>query len=232
METNNNYFITNMVERIVKGESSLFLNQSELKRVISKLNKKQIKYEIFYPYDGAEKTVVYTETKPDVILIEIKSKKELKHSDILGSLFGNNINPNNYGDIIIMNNKYYLPILGKLSKFFLHQFNQIGNVFIEVEEVDFDVVEEYEIEYDQIKILCSSLRLDNIVSSVTNLSRNSVDKLFDDDNILLNYENVKKFKTLELGDIISIRRYGKYKFNQIIGQNKKNKMIVEMLKYK
>ena len=71
-----------------------------------------------------------------------------------------------------------------------------------------------------------------MVSSITNLSRNSADELFKDDNVLLNYEIVKKFKLIEVGDILSIRRFGKYKFNQDLGKNKKGKFIIEILKYK
>ena len=69
-----------------------------------------------------------------------------------------------------------------------------------------------EVEYESNKYLCSSLRIDNVVSSITNLSRSSVDELFKDDNVLLNYEIVKKFRVIEEGDILSIRRFGKYKF--------------------
>ena len=91
---------------------------------------------------------------------------------------------------------------------------------------------DYKVDYESIKLLCSSLRIDNVVSSITNLSRSSVDELFKDDNVLLNYEMVKKFRTIEEGDILSIRRFGKYKFNQELGKNKKGKFIIEILKYK
>ena len=232
METNNNYFITNMVEKIENGESTLFLNQSELQKIKSILNKKKIKYEILYPYVEAEKVIIYQDIKPEITLLEIKCKHVLKHSDILGSLFGYNINPNSYGDIVIIDNKYYLIILNKLLKFFLTQFRIIGKFNIEINEVNLDLISNYKVQYDSLKLLCSSLRIDNVVSSVTDLSRSSVDEMFSAGNILLNYEFVKKFKVLEEGDILSIRKYGKYKLNCIMGKNKKGKIIIEVLKYK
>ena len=232
METNNNYFIVNMAERVLNGDSTLFLNQSELKRVTRILNKNKCKYEIYEPYPGAEKVIVYSEIKPNISLLEIICKKELQHKDILGSLFGYNIIPNNYGDIIIHNNKYYLIVLDKLLKFFLTEFREVGRNNIEIEQRNLDVITNYTVEYESIKYLCSSLRIDNVVSSITNLSRNSADELFKDDNVLLNYEIVKKFKLIEVGDILSIRRFGKYKFNQDLGKNKKGKFIIEILKYK
>lgn len=232
METNNNYFIVNMAERVMNGDSTLFLNQAELKRLTRILNKNKCKYEVYIPYPDAEKVIVYSDIKPDVSLLEIISKKELFHKDILGSLFGYNISPNNYGDIIIYNGKYYLIVLDKLLKFFLTQFREVGRNNVEVEKRDLEVIANYKVEYESNKYLCSSLRIDNVVSSITNLSRSSVDELFKDDNVLLNYEIVKKFRVIEEGDILSIRHFGKYKFNQDLGKNKKNKFIVEILKYK
>lgn len=46
METNNNYFIVNMAERVMNGDSTLFLNQAELKRLTRILNKNKCKYEV------------------------------------------------------------------------------------------------------------------------------------------------------------------------------------------
>lgn len=232
METNNNYFIVNMAERVLNGDYTLFLNQSELKKVICILNKNKCKYEIYSPYPAAEKVIVYSDIIPDVSLLEILCKKELQHKDILGSLFGYNINPNNYGDIIIHNGKYYLIVMNKLLKFFLTQFREVGRNLIDIEQRDMMDIVDYKVDYESIKFLCSSLRIDNVVSSITNLSRSSVDELFKDDNVLLNYEMVKKFRTIEEGDILSIRRFGKYKFNQELGRNKKGKFIIEILKYK
>ena len=232
METNNNYFIVNMAERVLNGDYTLFLNQSELKKVICILNKNKCKYEIYSPYPDAEKVIVYSDIIPDVSLLEILCKKELQHKDILGSLFGYNISPNNYGNIIIHNGKYYLIVMNKLLKFFLTQFREVGRNIIEIEQRDMMDIVDYKVDYESIKLLCSSLRIDNVVSSITNLSRSSVDELFKDDNVLLNYEMVKKFRTIEEGDVLSIRRFGKYKFNQELGKNKKGKFIIEILKYK
>jgi len=232
MEISNDYFIVNMAERVMKGQPTLFLNQAELKKVINCLNKTKIEYKIFFPYDGAEKVIVYKDVKPGVTLLEIKSKNVLKHSDILGSLFGNNISSNNYGDIIIKDNKYYIVVINQLLRFFLTQFTQIGKFNIEVKEIQFDIIKDYQIKYDELRILCSSLRIDNIVSSLINLSRRLVDELFSKEDVLLNYESTKKFKNLEEGDILSIRKYGKYKIKQILEKNKKGKIVIEVLKYK
>lgn len=215
----------------MNGESTLFLNQTEAKYVTRILNHKKINYQKYYPYPESEKVIIYQDEKPTIKLLEIKSKKELKHSDILGSLFGENITYNNY-EIIIKGGHYYIIVLNKLLPFFLTQFRKVGKYNIELEEVDLKLIDDYKIEYLEVRILCSSLRLDNVISSITKLSRKAVNEFILDNNVLVNYENVKRFKNLEIGDILSIRRYGKYKFKQILGTNKKGKIIIELLKYK
>lgn len=232
MVVNNNYFIINMVEQVINGNSTLFLNKTELKYITSILNKKHIKYNIFYPYSDAEKVIVYQNVIPKISVLEIKSKSTLHHKDILGSMFANNINPNNYGDIIITNGKYYLIVMDKLLKYFLTQINKIGKNHVTVEQVDNDLIKDYHFEYDKKQYLVSSLRLDNIVAEITNLSRSSSNELINNGDVLLNYENTKKIKIITEGDIISIRRYGKYKFGHVITKNKKGKLIIEILKYK
>lgn len=231
MEKNNNYFINNMVERVCSGDNTLFLNQAELKKITQILNKKKINYKIYAPYSETEKVIIYSQDEPSVSILEIISKKELNHSEILGSLFGANITPNNYGDIVIVDNKYYLIVLNKLLKFFLTQFNKIGKNNIDVKEASFCDISGYQVKFEELRVLCSSLRVDNVVSSITKLSRNSSDELFTNDFVLLNYEKVKRNKQIEEGDILSIRKYGKYKFNKVVGLNKKGKIIIEILKY-
>jgi RNA-binding protein YlmH len=227
-----NFFIDNMVERVAKGEETLFLNTSELNIVCSILNKNKISYSIYYPYKMAEKVIIYSEKIPDIMLLEIISKHSLKHQDILGSLFANKISPNQYGDILIINNHYYLIILSTLAKYFLTSFNRIGKYDIEIIQCDLNIIADFEYQYETLNFLTSSLRIDNIVSAITGLSRSKVDELFKDKDILLRYELCKCSKAISEGDIISIRKYGKYKLNSIISRNAKGKLKIEILKYK
>ena len=94
-----------------------------------------------------------------------------------------------------------------------------------------NAIEDYSITYEVKKYLCNSLRFDNIVSVITNLSRNSVNNLFLKNEVLLNYEITRRFKKIEEGDIFSIRGYGKYKLSSVLGKSKKGKIIIEILKY-
>lgn len=228
----NSFFITNMAEKVEKGSHTLFLNPNESRKVIGILNKKNIKYDIFYPYKHSEKIIIYKNRKPNVILLKILIKEEVKHSDILGTLFANQISPNQYGDIIVDKNNYYIMILDLLFPYFQTQFNKIGKYDIKIEKVDLNLIKNYEYDYETINCFSNSLRIDSVVASITSLSRSSVDEMFLKKDILLWYENVKKIKVLKEGDILSIRKYGKYKINRILEKNRKGKIKIEIYKYK
>lgn len=228
----NKFFILNMVERVENGNATLFLNYSEYINVSGILNKRKIKYFIFYPYKNSEKVILYRNEKPDIKLLKIVTKEELKHSDILGSLFANQISPNQYGDIIVDNNNYYIMILDSMLAYFMTQFTKIGKYYIDIEIKDLKEIENYEYEFETLNYFVTSLRIDNVVSVITAKSRSNVDEMFLKHDILLWYEFVKKVKTLKENDIISIRKYGKYKINKILNKNKKGKIKLEICKYK
>ena len=79
--------------------------------------------------------------------------------------------------------------------------------------------------------MVSSLRIDNIISSITNDSRKSIVERFKNKDIILNYDIVTKNSILlEPDDIFSIRHFGKYKFNSIVKNTKKGGYIISVYK--
>ena len=115
----------------------------------------------------------------------------------------------------------------------------IDNIINNIEKMDLiDILNEAETiyksqddKYDILEYNVSSLRIDNIVSSITKCSRNKVLEYFNNEDVLLNYEVVKNTRELNINDVFSIRRYGKYKYNGIKKYTKKG-FIVEILMYR
>ena len=114
-----NLFIKNNIERIIRGEYSDFLDPYEYKKVVAALNKNNIKYNTFIPFEDAEKKIIYTLEFPKVSLLEIKTNSSLKHNEILGALFSHNISICKYGDIIV-SDKYYIIVLDSIKKYLLY----------------------------------------------------------------------------------------------------------------
>ena len=88
-------------------------------------------------------------------------------------------------------------------------------------------------EYIKKEIIVSSLRIDNVISTLIGTSRNEVLEKFKNKEIIYNYNEITKpTYQLNVGDTFSIRKHGKYKYNGILKNTKKGGFIVEILMYK
>lgn len=225
------YSLKNQIEKIKRNENSVFLNQLDANYVINTLKKENIKFNIFKPYEDAEKQIIYQD-KLNITLFEIKCLKKITHREILGALFSNNLNEYVYGDIIIDNDKYYITILDKIKKDFLYNFNKIGNNLITLEETNLEKVKDYKPSFKEITLQVSSLRIDNIIAKLIPTSRSISNEMINLKKVVLNYQILKnKNYILKENDIFSIRRVGKFKLNQILSKPKNNKYIIKIDKY-
>lgn len=224
------YKINNAVEKIKTGKNTHFLDGKELKIVTGKLKKNE--YNIYYPYKDSEKVMLYTGKVPKVKLFKIYTVENIRHQDVLGSLFSLNIDSSYFGDIVLFNDYYYVFVSEDLALYIKDNLKMIGNKKVSLEEVDLSVLDNYERKYEEKEMIISSLRIDNIISGIINTSRKvALDKIKNKE-VIVNYDVMNKNSyILKENDIFSIRRYGKYKFVGIVKSTKKNNFIVKYLKY-
>lgn len=224
------YKINNAVEKIKTGKNTQFLDGRELKIVTGKLKKNE--YNVYYPYKDSEKVMLYTGKVPKVKLFKIYTVENIRHQDILGSLFALNIDSSYFGDIVLYNDYYYVFVSEDLALYIKDNLKMIGNKKVSLEEVDLSVLDNYERKYEEKEMIVSSLRIDNVVSGIINTSRKvALDKIKNKE-VVVNYGVMNKNSyILKESDIFSIRRYGKYKFVGIVKSTKKNNFIVRYLKY-
>ena len=224
------YIIEKNINKIYKGESTNFLDPTTLKNVISKL--KGINYNIYYPYKDSDKVIIYTDKLPEIRLLEILSYDKLTHREIMGSLFGLNIDSELFGDIIITNNHYYIMIINSIHDLIINKLNIIGKHPIKLKEVPLEILDNYQRKYEEIELIVSSIRIDNVISTIIGTSREQIKKKFLNDEIILNYEVCHKLNyELKENDTFSIKRYGKYKYSGIIKETKKGNYLIKCLKY-
>jgi len=224
------YFIEKNLTRLRNNQCTFFLNPKELNELKRKLGKEN--YNIYYPYKDSEKVIVYTDTEPIVMLYEIKSKIELRHQDILGTIFSLNISEELFGDILIINGRYFIYIFPLINSYFVANFLMVKNSKIELEQIDYKYLEDYERNYQRIKLIVSSLRIDTIVAKICQISRGKINEMIKKKEIMLNYDFLKD-GSYKLGalDTFSIKRVGKFKFHSVIGNTKGKNLILEIDKY-
>lgn len=225
------YKIEKNVTKFKNSSSTYFLDPNEINLVKSKLHRDE--YKVYYPYKDSEKNIIYKNNVPEVLLYEIKSKVELRHQDILGTMYSLNIDSSLFGDILLIDNRYFIYILPIVRNYFESNFLMVKNTKIELEEIDISYLEDYERSYDTLELIVSSLRIDTIVSNICHTSRSNISDMIKKKEIMLNYDYLKNSDyKLKDGDTFSIKRIGKFKFNGILKNTKSDHYIIEILKYK
>lgn len=160
-----------------------------------------------------------------------KSKfKELEHKHYLGTIMSLGIKRELLGDLIVEENCCYGIISEEIFTFLLDNLKEIGKNPVSIEEVEAQEIPE--IRFEEILDSVSSVRLDNVVSVMINNSRSKALELLDAGEVSVNYGVEKeKNRVLKEGDIVTIRKKGKFIFEKILGENKKGKIKILVKKF-
>lgn len=224
------YYVEKNLTRLSHGQHTFFLDPKELNEVTCKLKKNE--YSIYYPYKDSEKNIIYNRDVPKVILYEIVCNVELRHQDILGSIYSLNISDELFGDVLIIDGHYYVYILDIVRNYFETNFLMVKNSRIELREISIDTFKDYERSYEEEIHIVSSNRVDTVISSIIHTGRNNINDKIKKKEIILNYDFLKSISyKLRDGDTFSIKKIGKFKYNGIIKNTKSNNLIISIYKY-
>ena len=223
------YTVEKIVEKVLYSNSTNFVEIKYLNRVKKEL--KNVKYNIYEPFVGATKIILYNKM-PNIKIYEIISSNDLRHQDILGTLYSLNISDEMFGDVVIWNNRYFIIILSSIDNYIKSNLTSIRNSKVDLIERDPYYLKDYKQEYEECIIIVPSIRVDVIVSKIINSSRSNALEKIKIGDIYLNYELLTKpTYMLKENDIFSIRKYGKYKFLGEINRTKKGSLVIKYLKY-
>lgn len=223
------YTVEKIVEKVLYSNSTNFVEIKYLNRVKKEL--KNVKYNIYEPFIGATKVILYNKM-PNIKIYEIVSSNDLRHQDILGTLYSLNISDEMFGDVVIWNNRYFIIILSSIDNYIKSNLTSIKNSKVDLIERDPYYLKDYKQEYEECIIIVPSIRVDVIVSKIINSSRSNALEKIKNGDIYLNYELLTKpTYMLKENDIFSIRKYSKYKFLGEINKTKKGSLVIKYLKY-
>lgn len=176
----------------------------------------------------------YSGEIPDFNLVYFKINgknkfKNLLHKDFLGTIMSLGIKREILGDLIVKDNISYGVIFQENYKI-VENIDRISNVPVKVE-----IAKEEEVpktNFKKIIITVSSLRLDSVISGIKNISRQRGADEIIKGNVMVNYV-ISKEKSLEIkeDDILSIRKFGKFKIGDEISVNKKGKIRINIKEY-
>lgn len=155
--------------------------------------------------------------------------KNLEHKDFLGTIMSLGIKREILGDIIVKDSVAFGVITEEKFEI-IEGIQKVSNIPVKIFKVSKDEVSQSE--FENFLITIPSKRLDSIVGEISKSSRQKASSLIEEGNVLVNY-NVQKSKSFEIknGDVITIKRVGKFIFENTLGENKKGKLKVLLKKF-
>ena len=159
--------------------------------------------------------------------------EEMEHKRFLGGLIKLGVKREKIGDIIVYEGGADIIVLKEITKFLLlhlQELTRFKNSNIEVIDICDTIQKEQE--FEDMKIIVSSLRLDNIVAELARTSRSKANLILSEERVFVNYEGeFKNTKLIKQGDIITIRGIGKFVIDEIAGNTKSGRFIIVIKKY-
>ena len=146
----------------------------------------------------------------------------ITHGAILGSLLGSGIERNRIGDIITDGQRWQVILDRQIANYVTQQVDKIGQVGVRFEPIAFDALVTPQIEWEEKTIITPSLRLDTLLAKVYNFSRQRAKETILAGHVKVNYTEMER-PDFELGDgdIVSVRRYGRFQILQQEGNTRK-----------
>ena len=152
--------------------------------------------------------------------------EKLTHSKILGTIINQlGIDRKLFGDILVDEKRAQIFVNRDFIPLFQDGIRKIGRLPVSLEERPFTDRIISKIDFREREILVSSFRLDALLSSALKLSRNQTSQLIEKKSVQVNYHLVEKSDyQVAVGDLISVRKFGRLKVVKDNGQTKKDKI--------
>ncbi len=246
MQLDDKNLISNLYEKFqlsYKTGKTIYCNDFYTPNIWRKLEKYQVELGIkvinFGLFEEAERRMIAFSKDEDlnfpikVVCIRNKSKFSiLRHKDYLGAIMSLGIKREKIGDIVVNENCCFLPICSEISDYIFNNLETIGNSPCSFEFMDYCEETLPHINYEEKGIIVSSTRIDCMISSLCNISRNSALEMINTGKVLIDYEEVNsKEKKVQLGNVIIIRGYGKFKIAEETGNTQKGRIRILIKKY-
>ena len=226
-----------------------FLNISEISIIQKVLDEEKIKNYVFY--GGKEETersilIFYPEKFSkeiveknyekilEIIRIKLPNSVKYEHREFLSGIMKLGIKREKFGDIIVTDSGADIIVLSEISKILQEDLKTLTR--FKKSEINILSIKELmniKPEFENIKIIVSSMRLDNFVSELARTSRLVSQELIKEGKVFINSINeFKDSKKININDKIVIRGKGKFIFDSIERETKSGKFLINLRKYK
>lgn len=238
-----------LVDKQNKIQVTDFLSPVELRIVKDVLNLIDCKnYRIFGGVEDSDRNaivifpdkleVVFSDDKFDYNSIFsciriINCQENYEHKIYLGGCVKLGVKREKIGDIVVFEDGADIIVSKDVEKFLvtnLQGLHRFKNSKIDV--VNLNQITKKVQKFKEMKIIVSSLRLDNVVAEIVGTSRNKAVELLKQERVFVNYKNeTKATKLIVENDIITVRGKGKYVIDEIEGNTRSGRIVAVVKKF-
>lgn len=177
-------------------------------------------------YAGVFKPIAVLRFTP----VNKKFSDDLTHRDYLGALMNLGIERSVLGDIMIAGQTAYLYCKENMADYIIDNLCMIKHTNMSVARVSESV--EITPEFEEIKGTVASPRLDNVLALAFHSSRSRLSGLTEGKKVFVNSRLMESGSyQMKSGDVVSVRGYGKFIYNETLGITKKGRVSISLKKY-
>ena len=190
--------------------------------------------EIFLrPSEGSAEKEYHGYFPISFVLVSGSGYREFSHRDVLGSLISLGIKREMIGDIYLIDPyNAYVAVIESVADFICRDLEYVSRDKVKTRIADKGEVPEKEQKFEDISLTVSSMRLDAVVASLLCLARDKAKKLIDEGRVSINHEAVFAYdRDVREGDVLSVKGYGRFKTDALLGQTSKGRHRVVVRKY-
>ncbi|MFS0861411.1 RNA-binding protein [Fredinandcohnia sp. 179-A 10B2 NHS] len=153
----------------------------------------------------------------------------IDHRKVLGSLMSLGLKRSKFGDIVTNEERVQLVVATEISDYIQMNFNSVGRATVSLKEIHSKDLLEIKDQWAEQAVTVSSLRLDVVLASIYQISRQKAQAFIENGLVKVNWKKIEhsSFECKE-EDVLSLRGYGRSKLHTIDGKTKKDKWKINI----
>ena len=181
--------------------------------------------------EGMDRSVWEEQFPIFAVTLSYREQDALTHRDLLGSLMGLDIKRELIGEILTAQDHAVVFCTQTAQQIILSELSRVGRAGVRVQPGKPQQLPPAFCLLDKTGTV-SSMRLDCVVSLALNLSREKSAALIEGRQVSLNFfEEEKSSREVKVGDILSIRGYGRFLISQQGSLSKKGRLHLTISQY-
>ncbi|MFI3283672.1 MAG: YlmH/Sll1252 family protein [Erysipelotrichaceae bacterium] len=155
---------------------------------------------------------------------------KISHRDVYGALMALKLTPEMLGDIFVFEDKIVIYALKQIQMDIIQNLSKIHQLNLSFKVSD--ILYYKEDQFLLFEKVVSSVRLDAIVSAMANTSRENAKEMIRLKMVKINHVIVENAtKSVQTKDIISIQKTGRFVFDGVVKETKKDRLLIAYKKY-